>query len=289
MQDHIEAHIGGKITLDDLSKAANYSRSHSLRLFKEMTGLTPFEYIRHYRLTKGAKRLRVGNVRIADVASDCSFGTHESFTKAFSKEFGLSPESYKGEPVPIRYFVPYSVLIRCLVEKKEDVKMERKEKRTVFVHIEERQERKAIIKRGIKADNYYEYCNEVGCDVWGVLESIKGSYEPAGFWLPRKLIKKGTSRYVQGVEVPLSYNGPIPEGFDVISLDPCRMMFFHGEPYDDKDFEEAIGDIHDTMKRFDPSTHGSEWADDDAPRFQLMPVGRRGYIEARPVRSLNRQ
>jgi len=38
------------------------------------------------------------------------------------------------------------------------------------------------------------------------------------------------------------------------------------------------------MDRFDPKFYGFEWADADAPRFQLMPVGKRGYIEARPVR-----
>jgi AraC-like DNA-binding protein len=121
MQDYIEEHIGDAITLKDLSQASNYSPTHSLKVFKEMTGLTPFDYIRHYRLTKGARRLREGNIRIADVASGCAFDTHEGFTRAFSKEFGLSPESYKDDPVPLRYFIPYSVLIRYLTENKGDV------------------------------------------------------------------------------------------------------------------------------------------------------------------------
>ena len=33
---------------------------------------------------------------------------------------------------------------------------------------------------------------------------------------------------------------------------------------------------------------GYEWADNDAPRFQLNPMGYRGYIEGRPVRQINR-
>ena len=40
------------------------------------------------------------------------------------------------------------------------------------------------------------------------------------------------------------------------------------------------------MKGYDPQLYGFEWADDDAPRFQLAPMGYRGYIEARPVRAL---
>jgi len=33
--------------------------------------------------------------------------------------------------------------------------------------------------------------------------------------------------------------------------------------------------------------YGYEWADQDAPRFQLAPMGYRGYIEARPVCAVN--
>ncbi|MDR0508373.1 MAG: AraC family transcriptional regulator [Candidatus Methanoplasma sp.] len=286
MQDYIEEHIGDPIVLNDLSQAANYSRSHSLRVFKEMTGLTPFDYIRYYRLTQGARLLREGNIRIADVAADCAFDTHEGFTRAFSKEFGLSPEAYKDEPVPLRYFIPYSVLIRYLVKNKGDDKMEEKEKQTIFIQVAERPKRKAIIKRGVAAEDYYGYCEEIGCEVWGVLESVKGAmYEPAGFWLPPKLIRKGTSKYVQGVEVPFDYKGTIPEGFEIIDLEACKMMVFQGEPYDDSDFEEAIGDVWEAIKKFDPALHGFEWADNDAPRFQLTPIGSRGYIEARPVKT----
>jgi len=287
MQDHIRAHIGDPITLKDLSVASGYSGSHSLRIFRELTGVTPFEYIRRYRLTEGARKLAGGNVRIADVASHVAFDTHEGFTRAFSKEFGISPETYKNSKAPVRFFIPYSVLIRYLVYNKEGTKMGKKDKQTIFTSVIERPKRKAIIKRGIKAKEYFGYCEEAGCDVWGILESIKGTpYEPAGFWLPDKLIRKGTSKYVLGVEVPADYDGGVPDGFETIDLDACKAMVFRGEPYDDRDFDEAISDIWDAMERFDPKLHGFEWADADAPRFQLMPVGERGYIEARPVRPL---
>ena len=66
------------------------------------------------------------------------------------------------------------------------------------------------------------------------------------------------------------------------------VMVFQGPPYEDDDFEEAIGIIWDFMNRFDPALYGYAWADEDAPRFQLAPMGYRGYIEARPVRLLPR-
>jgi AraC family transcriptional regulator len=41
------------------------------------------------------------------------------------------------------------------------------------------------------------------------------------------------------------------------------------------------------MKTYNPELYGFKWADEDGPRFQLEPLGYRGYIEGRPVRQLN--
>ena len=158
---------------------------------------------------------------------------------------------------------------------------------TIFVLVVKRQERKLILKRGVKATDYYEYCEEVGCEVWDVLTGIKqASYEPMGMWLPENLRKPGTSEYCQGVEVPLTYAEPLPEGFEMITLPACMMMIFQGQPYDDENFEQAISDLWAAMKHYKPEIYGFRWADEDGPRFQLEPQGYRGYIEGRPVRAL---
>jgi AraC family transcriptional regulator len=44
---------------------------------------------------------------------------------------------------------------------------------TVFVQVIKHPARKLILKRGIKASYYFEYCEEVGCDVWNALAGIK--------------------------------------------------------------------------------------------------------------------
>lgn len=158
---------------------------------------------------------------------------------------------------------------------------------TIFVQVVDRPARKLILKRGINASEYFEYCDEVGCDVWGILCSIKEAlYEPIGMWLPENLRSPGTSVYAQGVEVPLDYKGSVPEGFELIELKPCKMMVFQGQPYDDEKFEEAIVELWGVMKGYNPEIYGFKYADEDGPRFQLAPMGYRGYIEARPVRQL---
>ena len=108
-----------------------------------------------------------------------------------------------------------------------------------------------------------------------------------GLWLPSSFRRAGTSEYVQGVEVQRDSEEQLPEGFEKLALPACKMMVFQGPPYDDKDFESAISSLWDVMKIYQPEIYGFQWADDDGPRFQLQPLGYRGYIEGRPVRQIN--
>ncbi len=74
-------------------------------------------------------------------------------------------------------------------------------------------ERKVIIKRGIKAEDYFAYCDEVSCEVWGILKAwipSAGSRSACGCREPIK--KPGTSTYVQGVEAEADYQGGNPGG-----------------------------------------------------------------------------
>lgn len=290
VQDYIEEHIGEPITLKQLAEAAGYSPWHTVRIFKDLLGKTPFEYLRALRLSKAAMLLRDEQPRIIDVALDFVFGSQEGFTRAFSRQFGISPKQYSLNPQPIQLFMPHRIREYYLNLQRGDAKVKNQEStRIVFVQVVQRPARKVILKRGIKAEHYFEYCDEVGCDAWGILSSIKEAiYEPMGMWLPKNLVKEGTSVYVQGVEVPLDYCGNIPQGFEVIELSPCEMMVFQGEPYDDENFGEAIQELWKAMERYQPEIYGFEWADELGPRFQLEPQGYRGYIEARPVRPLNR-
>jgi DNA-binding transcriptional MerR regulator len=156
----------------------------------------------------------------------------------------------------------------------------------IFVQVVDRPARKLILKRGIRATHYYEYCDEVGCEVEDELAGIQEVVSEdrlLGFWLPPHLRRPGTSAYVMGVEAPADYRGPVPPGFDVIDLPPCQMMFFQGPPTEGEPIRDPVRDAMDT---YDVKFHGYEWADEDGPRFQLPPRGDRGYIEARPVRPL---
>ena len=288
MQAYIEEHLFEPITLYQLANAAGYSPYHGTRMFQAHTGKAPFAYLRARRLSRAALYLRDHEARVLDVALDFVFDSHEGFTRAFTRAFGLPPKRYSATTPPIQLFLPYPASEYPLVKKEKGVKsMEEKKDRTIFVQVIERPQRKALVRRGVKAKEYFAYCEEVGCDVWPMLVSVKEAlYEPVGMWLPEALIKPGTSKYVQGVEVPVDYANAVPEGYELMDLPPCKLMVFQGAPYDDEVFMEEVGYVMEAMDRYDPKLYGFTWADEDGPRIQLEPQGYRGYIEARPVRSL---
>lgn len=166
------------------------------------------------------------------------------------------------------------------------MKMEMLKSRAIFCQVVERPKRKAIIKRAVTAEDYFKYCEEVGCDVWGVLVSVKEAlYEPVGMWLPDSMIKEGTSKYVQGVEVPESYCANIPEGFELLDLPAAKYMIFQSEPYNDDDFMTEVCETMVAIEKYDPTIYGYEYDEEIGPRFQLEPQGHRGYIEAKPIKA----
>ena len=283
MQDYIEKNQTEEIRLSDLARVSLFSPWYSYRLFRECLGLTPAEYIRKCRLTQAAKQLRSGEIRVIDAAYNAGFSNVDTFTRAFCREFGMNPSDYMRQPVPVTFFIPYGAKYRELRKEKVDMS----NIQPIFIQTVRRPERLCIIKRADRAENYFAYCEEVSCDVWGILMSMKSICgEPVSMWLPPKYKKPNTSTYVQGVEVGLDYMGIIPEGFDTIHLPETEYLMFQGQPFREEDYCEAIQTVEYAMDNYDPSVIGYCW--DEQPRIQLEPRGERGYIELRAVRRVQK-
>ena len=239
----------------------------------------PSDYIRRLRLSKSALKLRDSTCKIADVAFEMGFDSVDGYQRAFQREFGCNPREYAMNPVPLYLFTPYGVKFREIERRPIMENL-----RNVFIQVMEKPERKVIIKRGKEASDYFAYCEEVGCDVWGLLLSIKSiSGEPVCLWLPPAYREPDTSEYVQGVEVSKDYDGEVPEGFDVIELPAARYLMFQSEPFEEENYCQAIEEVWNAMKKYDPSVIGCQW-DESNPRIQLEPIGTRGYIELAAIK-----
>lgn len=280
MQDYINEHLSEEISITDIADAVSFSPWYARKLFISYLGMSPAVYIRRLKLSKSAIQLRDEKHSILDIAMNMGFGSVDGYQRAFRHEFGCNPKEYSLSPVPIWLFTPYPLTY----EERKESKMS--ETRNVFIQVIEKPARKVIIKRARTANEYWSYCNEVGCDVWGLLTSIKSiSGEPVCLWLPTHLRKPAANEYVQGVEVEMDYAGDIPEGFEVIELPAATYLLFRGEPFKEEDYEAAIMEIQDAQTKYNPSFIGYEW-DSMNPKIQLEPIGTRGYIELAPVKKV---
>jgi AraC family transcriptional regulator len=90
----IEGHPNSDHRLGALAREAKLSRYHFLRIFQQLTGLTPHQYVLRARLRCAATRLMLEPARVLDIALDSGFGDVSNFNHAFRAEFGVSPRAY---------------------------------------------------------------------------------------------------------------------------------------------------------------------------------------------------
>ena len=82
-------------TLTALASEAKLSPYHFLRLFEQVTGVTPHQFILRSRLREAAQRL-FEPARILDVALESGFGDLSNFNRTFRAEFGVSPRDWRS-------------------------------------------------------------------------------------------------------------------------------------------------------------------------------------------------
>jgi len=96
--DWLEDHLDQPLALNNVAIKAGYSKWHLQRMFKDVTGLAIGAYIRARRLSKSAVALRLTARPILDIALQYRFDSQQTFTRAFKKQFGLTPALYRRSP-----------------------------------------------------------------------------------------------------------------------------------------------------------------------------------------------
>jgi AraC family transcriptional regulator len=93
---YIESNLKTEIDVFKVSQEVCYSLYHFIRLFQSITGFSPKNYIQQRRLSDAVYELRDTDRKIADIAYDFQFGSPESFTRAFRKQFSVNPSDIRN-------------------------------------------------------------------------------------------------------------------------------------------------------------------------------------------------
>jgi AraC-like DNA-binding protein len=91
----IDANSHKPIALDDAAGQAGVSPFHFLRLFSDVLGVTPHQYLVRSRLRHAARRLAYDDSPITDIAYDVGFGDLSNFVRTFHRASGASPMRFR--------------------------------------------------------------------------------------------------------------------------------------------------------------------------------------------------
>lgn len=89
--DHIDCHLDGKLSLEELAAMAHFSPFHFARLFKESTGLAVHQYVIERRVLRSRQLLEEGELTIAEVASAAGFADQSHLNRHFKQRFQVTP------------------------------------------------------------------------------------------------------------------------------------------------------------------------------------------------------
>lgn len=91
----IEMHADQKIGLDRLASEAAMSPYHFLRTFRQVTGVTPHQYVLYVRLSRAVQRLRRTTDAISTIALEAGFNDLATFNRRFRRLIGMTPSAFR--------------------------------------------------------------------------------------------------------------------------------------------------------------------------------------------------
>lgn len=96
VQEHIEAHSGEKITVDQLAQEFGIGRRSLERRFKKATSNTVIEYIQRVKVEACKKEFENGRKTVNEVMYNVGYNDNKAFRDVFRKIAGVSPMEYRN-------------------------------------------------------------------------------------------------------------------------------------------------------------------------------------------------
>jgi AraC-like DNA-binding protein len=117
---YIDEHFSTNIDLGRIADEACFSKFHFTRLFREIYGITPHQYLIFVRVERAREKLARG----ASVKAACygvGFDSVQSFAGLFKRRVGFTPAEFRRrreELAEDRRSIPLKYVPNCFVEKK---------------------------------------------------------------------------------------------------------------------------------------------------------------------------
>jgi AraC family transcriptional regulator len=98
-----------EVTGEDIASRLYLSRYHLDRIISSVAGEPPHRFRRRILLERAAYRLLTTRRTILDVAVEAGYGSHEAFTRAFTRAYGIGPGQWRARPTRTQIEAPSGV------------------------------------------------------------------------------------------------------------------------------------------------------------------------------------
>ena len=98
--NYIHQNYDKDLTIEELAERSNYQRQFFIRKFKKIMQVTPYKYIKDYRMSTAFYLLQQNKCNASDVARKVGYNDISGFSRAFKQHFGIYPKDVSNTLLP---------------------------------------------------------------------------------------------------------------------------------------------------------------------------------------------
>jgi AraC-like DNA-binding protein len=92
--EYVRAHLSEPLTVADMADLVRLSPSAFAHLFRDVTGRSPYQFVKEMRLDRARELLVDGNLTVARISKEVGYASVSHFISEFRGRFGVTPRAY---------------------------------------------------------------------------------------------------------------------------------------------------------------------------------------------------